>query len=163
MFVDEPVSIVGHADWSADERHDAGAIATSPDDLTAALQAPLPTNLDPSSTNFLVRSQLQDSPYYVNSESFARTFVHSDMQHMALVVYNHGVSDWRDVLKYRVNVPVAFFTGEYSANVPSQRWAQSVVKNSKLYVYTKAEQGDHFLMFKNPFKFTSDLQAFLNP
>lgn len=162
VFVDEPITIVGHADWSADERRDAGAIATSPDDLTTALQAPLPTKLDPSSTNFLVRSQLQDSPYYVNSESFAHTFVHSDMRYMALVVYNHGVSDWRDVLKNRVNVPVAFFTGEYSANVPSQHWAQSVVKKSKLYVYTKAEQGDHFLMFKNPFKFTSDLQVFLN-
>ena len=27
--------------------------------------------------------------------------------------------------------------------------------------YTKAEQGDHFLMFKNPFKFTEDLRAIL--
>ena len=27
--------------------------------------------------------------------------------------------------------------------------------------YSKAEQGDHFLMFKNPVKFTKDLQSFL--
>ncbi len=32
---------------------------------------------------------------------------------------------------------------------------------SQLFVYSKAEQGDHFLMFKNPVKFTSDLRAFL--
>ncbi len=28
--------------------------------------------------------------------------------------------------------------------------------------YSKAEHGDHFLMFKNPVKFTKDLQAFLD-
>ena len=58
-------------------------------------------------------------------------------------------------------MPTAIFTGDFSANLPSQRWAQSVISNSKLYIYTKAEQGDHFLMFKNPVKFTKDLQAFL--
>jgi non-heme chloroperoxidase len=31
-----------------------------------------------------------------------------------------------------------------------------------LYVYSKAEQGDHFLAFKNPLKFTADLQSFLD-
>jgi quercetin dioxygenase-like cupin family protein len=36
-----------------------------------------------------------------------------------------------------------------------------VIPGSVLYVYSKAEQGDHFLAFKNPFKFTKDLQAFL--
>lgn len=38
----------------------------------------------------------------------------------------------------------------------------SVIKNSKLYVYSKTEQGDHFLAFKNPMKFTADLICFLN-
>jgi hypothetical protein len=58
-------------------------------------------------------------------------------------------------------VPTAIFSGEYSDNLPSQRWMQSVIPGSTLYDYTKAEQGDHFLMFKNPIKFTNDLQAFL--
>ena len=58
-------------------------------------------------------------------------------------------------------MPVAIFTGEYSANVPSQRWMASVIPQSKLFVYSKKEEGDHFLMFKNPIKFTADLQAFL--
>lgn len=39
-------------------------------------------------------------------------------------------------------------------------WLQSVIPGATLYAYTKAEQGDHFLMFKNPIKFTNDLQAF---
>ena len=56
---------------------------------------------------------------------------------------------------------MAIFTGEYSANEPSQRWAHAVIPGSRLYVYTKAEQGDHFLMFKNPIKFTQDLREFL--
>ena len=31
-----------------------------------------------------------------------------------------------------------------------------------LYVYSKAEQGGHFLAFKNPFRFAIDLQTFLD-
>lgn len=38
---------------------------------------------------------------------------------------------------------------------------KSVIPNSTLYIYSKAEQGDHFLAFKNPFKFANDLQSFL--
>lgn len=37
---------------------------------------------------------------------------------------------------------------------------RSVIPNATLYDYTAKEQGDHFLMFKNPVKFTQDLQAF---
>ena len=65
------------------------------------------------------------------------------------------------MLTHKIKMPVAFFTGEYSPNSAAQYWAHSVVPGSKLYVYSKAEQGDHFLMFKNPFKFTQDLTAFL--
>ncbi|MET0532062.1 MAG: hypothetical protein ABW003_27660 [Microvirga sp.] len=43
----------------------------------------------------------------------------------------------------------------------SQRWAASVIPNATLYTYISAEQGDHFLMFKNPVKFTDDLRSFL--
>lgn len=45
--------------------------------------------------------------------------------------------------------------------VPSQRWMKSVIPDSTLYVYSKAEQGDHFLAFKNPVKFTADVEGFL--
>jgi hypothetical protein len=31
-----------------------------------------------------------------------------------------------------------------------------------LHVYTKAEQGDHFLALKNPEKFSADLRGFLD-
>lgn len=37
----------------------------------------------------------------------------------------------------------------------------SAISDSTLYVYSKAEQGDHFLAFKNPMKFTRDLEEFL--
>jgi len=36
-----------------------------------------------------------------------------------------------------------------------------VIPGATLYSYTAAEQGDHFLMFKNPVKFVDDLRAFL--
>jgi non-heme chloroperoxidase len=72
------------------------------------------------------------------------------------------MNDWRDVVRHKIDVPTAIFTGEDSNNLPSQRWAQSVIPGSTLYVYSKAEHGDHFLMFKNPVKFTTDLQSFLD-
>lgn len=161
VFVDEPVSIVAHADWSAQERRDAGAFMPSPDALIEALQAPVPEDPDPESTNFVARFNLRDSPYFANSEGFAESVIRNDPAAMMRVMYDHGANDWRDVLRHKIRMPVAIFTGEYSANVPSQRWAHAVIPGAKLYVYTKAAQGDHFLMFKNPFKFTQDLREFL--
>jgi hypothetical protein len=38
---------------------------------------------------------------------------------------------------------------------------QSQIKGSELYVYSAEEQGDHFLAFKNPVKFTNDFSSFL--
>jgi pimeloyl-ACP methyl ester carboxylesterase len=161
VFVDEPISIVSHSDWSDIERRNAGSMAASPDEQLALMKIPPPVDTDPATTNFLARFKLRDSPYFANSEAFSEEFVHSDMRRMLLIMYDHAASDWRDVIMHRLDVPVAIFTGDYSANVPSQRWAASVINNSTLYVYSKREQGDHFLMFKNPVKFTTDLESFL--
>ncbi len=161
VFVDEPIAIVAHADWSASERKDAGAFMPSPEALIEALQAPVPKDPDPQTTNFVARFKLRDSPYFANSEGFAESVIKSDPAAMMQVMYNHGTNDWRDVLRHKIRMPVAIFTGEYSANLQSQRWAHSIIPGSRLYIYSKAEQGDHYLMFKNPFKFTTDLRAFL--
>ena len=107
------------------------------------------------------RAQLTDSPYYRNSESFASEFIKSDPAALARVLFNHTVNDWRDVVRHKIDIPAAIFSGEQSNNLPSQRWAQSVISGATLFSYTTAEQGDHFLMFKNPVKFTQDLQSFL--
>ena len=85
----------------------------------------------------------------------------SDPTALARVLFNHTVNDWRDVVRHKIDIPTAIFSGEQSNNLPSQRWAQSVVPGATLFAYTTAEQGDHFLMFKNPVKFTQDLQSFL--
>jgi len=82
-------------------------------------------------------------------------------QNMSLVLFDHVTNDWRDVIRRKLNIPTAIFSGDYSNNLPSQRWMKSIIKNSVLYTYTKGEQGDHFLMFKNPIKFTNDLRSFL--
>ena len=160
-FVDEPISIVSHPDWSEQERRDAGAMVSSPEQVLAASNTPPPANPSPDDTRLIVRGLLRDSPYFANSQALAQAIIQNDPKYMALVMWDHASNDWRDVVRRKINVPTAIFTGDFSANLPSQRWAQSVISNSKLYIYTKAEQGDHFLMFKNPVKFTKDLQAFL--
>jgi len=161
-FVDEPMSIYAHADWSEQERRDAGGTTTSPERMVAAFTAGGPVNSLVTDLKVFQRSQLMDSPYYQNSESFAAAFIQNDPAALARVLFNHTVNDWRDVVQHKINIPAAVFSGEESNNLPSQRWAQSVVPGAQLFSYTAAEQGDHFLMFKNPQRFAQDLRTFLD-
>lgn len=159
-FIDEPISIYTHADWSEQQRLDAGGMTTSPERMIAAFGG-APTNDQVVDMNAMRRYMENGSPAFQNSEAFAREFIKSDPKFMSLVLFDHAVNDWRDVVSHKINVPTAIFTGENSNNVPSQRWMQSVIPGSELYVYPAAEQGDHFLAFKNPKKFTDDLSRFL--
>jgi pimeloyl-ACP methyl ester carboxylesterase len=160
-FIDEPISIYSHADWSEQERRNAGAITSSPERMIAAFTTMAPTNSLYVDSQAFNRFTLTDSPYFVNSESFASEFVKNDIKYMSLVLFDHATNDWRDVVQHKVNVPTAIFTGEYSDSLSGQRWLNSAIPGSKLFVYSKSEQGDHFLAFKNPVKFTRDLQDFL--
>lgn len=161
VFVDEPVSIYSHADWSEQERLQAGAMTTSPERMITAFGGGAPVNHLIADTSLFERYVAMDSPSYENSEKFAAEFIHNDPQALPRVLFDHVMNDWRDVIRHKMHLPVAIFTGEYSANVPSQRWMASVIPGASLYVYDKAAQGDHFLMFKNPFRFTQDLRDFL--
>lgn len=69
---------------------------------------------------------------------------------MGLVLFDHATNDWRDVIRRKIAVATAIFTGEFSHNLPSQRWMHAAIPGSTLFVYTKAEQGDRFLAFKTP-------------
>lgn len=149
VFIDEPPSIVSRPGWTKQERLDAGVMFDSPEPLMKAM---------PSGGG----APMTDSPYLENSQSFASLFIQNDMKYLMLVMWDHASNDWRDVISKKINVPTAIFTGDSSSNLPSQRWMHSVIPNSTLYVYTKAELGDHFLALKNPVKFTRDLQEFLD-
>ena len=160
-FVDEPISIYAHSDWSEKERSEAGGTTTSPERMVAAFTAGGPVSQLTTDLKVFQRAQLMDSPYFANSESFANEFVKNDPKSLARVLFNHTVNDWRDVVGHKINVPAAIFSGDESNNLDSQRWAQSVIPGAILFSYTSAEQGDHFLMFKNPVKFVDDLSSFL--
>ena len=161
VFIDEPISIYSHADWSEQERRDAGAITSSPERMVAAFTGQAPTNSLYVNSRAYERYQLTDSPYFVNSESFAREFVRNDVKYMSLVLFDHAMNDWRDVARRKMNMPTAIFTGEFSDSLPAQKWLHSAIPGSEFHNYSAAEQGDHFLAFKNPLKFTQDLSAFL--
>lgn len=160
-FVDEPISIYTHDDWTETERLNAGGTTTSPERMVAGFTAGGPLNRLITDLLPLERSMAKDSPYFVNSEGFANTVVKNDPQAMGRVLFDHITNDWRDVVQHKIDVPVAIFSGELSNNLPSQRWMQKAIPKATLYVYTAKQQGDHFLMFKNPLKFTHDLQGFL--
>jgi pimeloyl-ACP methyl ester carboxylesterase len=161
VFIDEPVSIYTHADWTEEQRLNAGGMTTSAERMIAAFGG-APTNSQVVDMNVVRRAMDTSSLYYQNSEAFAREFIKSDPKYTSLVLFDHATNDWRDVISHKIDVPTAIFTGENSNNVPSQRWMQSQIKGSQLFVYSAAEDGDHFLAFKNPVKFTSDLSSFLD-
>ena len=154
-LIDEPPSILSRPGMTPEERLESGAIADSVQDVGVVMSAHTGTSL-------MERYNAMDSLPYANSEAFAREMVPVDTVAVSRIIYDHASIDWRDVIRTNINVPTAIFTGEYSANVPSQRWMKSVIPNSTLYIYSKAEQGDHFLALKNPFKFANDLQSFLD-
>ncbi|CAD2252714.1 alpha/beta fold hydrolase [Xanthomonas arboricola pv. juglandis] len=162
VFVDEPISIYSHADWSEQQRLEAGGTTTDPERMVAGFTTGAPLNSLVTDLRPWERAMAKDSPYYVNSEGFSAAFIKNDPQAISKVLFDHVTNDWRDVIQHKIDVPVAIFSGEYSNNLPSQRWMHGVIPGSELFVYTKEEQGDHFLMFKNPIKFTQDLSAFLD-
>lgn len=161
-FVDEPISIYAHDDWSEQERLEAGGTTTSAERMVAGFTEGGPLNSLITDMKPLERSRMMTSPYFANSEGFAAAVIQNDPASMGRVLFDHVTNDWRDVVRHKIDVPVAIFTGEESNNLPSQRWAASVIPGAQLHVYTAEEEGDHFLMFKNPVKFSDDLSAFLD-
>ncbi len=160
VFIDEPVSIVARPEWTEQERRDFGALVPTPEILVALLSGGVPPV--PSETNNKPLIAFgSDTPYFVNSQSFAREFIKNDPAFMIKVMYDHGANDWHDMIRRKINVPTAIFSGEFSGNLPSQRWMHTAIPNSILFVYSKEEKGDHVLMFKIPVKFANDLRSFL--
>lgn len=162
VFIDEAPSIYSHADWTEQERLAAGGFTTSPERMIESFITMIPANKLITQNHLLERFSAMDSPYYENTEELSKKLIKNDVHDLSLIMFDHVTNDWRDVIRSKIDVPTAIFTGEYSDVLQSQRWMHSVIMNSKLYVYSKAEQGDHFLAFKNPMKFTADLIRFLN-
>lgn len=156
VFIDEPISILGGAGWTEQEKRDAGAMADNFDQLQVVL-APKPDGSD-----LFSRLMRMDSPYFANSQTFANKVVHNDMRLMGMVMRDHAHNDWRDVITHKIDRPTAIFTGELSANLPSQQWEHAQIKGSQLFIYSKADYGDHLLAYKNPVKFVADLSRFLD-
>lgn len=156
VFIDEGISLIAGQDWSDQQRRDAGALADSYEGFQAAL-APKPDGSD-----LFTRLMHDRTPYFDNSQGFSDAFIQNDMAKMALVMRDHAHNDWRDVIAHKVDRPTAFFTGELSQNVPSQHWAARQIKDARVFVYSRAEHGDHLLAYKNPVKFVADLSAFLD-
>ncbi|MCF5241833.1 alpha/beta fold hydrolase [Pseudomonas syringae] len=160
-IIDQAPSIYCHADWTEEERLDAGAFTTSPERMIASYTGGS-TNMLISQTRVLERAVDVSSPYFHNVLSLVQAVVHDDMAFTGQVLFDHTTNDWRDVISTKINVPTAIFTGEYSDWLHSQHWMNSVIEGSQLHVYAKAEDGDHFLAFKNPEKFAADLRDFLD-
>lgn len=160
-IIDQAPSIYCHADWSEQERLEAGAFTSSVERMIASYTSMTPTNQLISANHVFERAMALDSPYYHNALSLVEAVVEDDMAFTGRVLFDHATNDWRDVIRTKIDVPTVIFSGEYSDWLESQRWMSNVIPDAVLHIYTKAEHGDHFLAFKNPEKFSADLHAFI--
>ncbi len=163
VFVDEPISITARPDWSEQEKRDYGSMVSNPDQLVQMMSqflTPVSGSFNKAGTpRFSFAGQ--STPAFENSEGFANEVVKNDPVYLLKVLYDHAANDWRDVIAHKIDVPTAIFSGDLSPNLPSQRWEHAHIPGSILYVYSNEDGGDHLLMFRNPLKFTHDLQSFL--
>ncbi len=160
-FVDEPPSIYSHTDWSEEERLNAGAFTSSPEAMIDAFGRGKPTNRLVVNIGPPAHPAPKDTPYYLNAQLLGSTFIQNDPDYMNLVLFNHIMNDWRNVISEKVHAPTAIFTGENSNWLQSQKWINGVVKGSRLFIFTAEESGDHMLLVRNPVRFTQDLSNFL--
>ncbi len=164
VFVDEPISISARPEWTDVEKKQYGVMAASPGDLVQMMAQFLP----PTSGGFNKAAGPRFSfagvspPAFVNSEGFANDVMKNDPVFMLKVLYDHAANNWHDVIRQKINIRTAIFSGDLSPNLVSQRWAHSAISDSILYVYSKDDGGDHLLMFRNPVRFAHDLHDFLD-
>lgn len=114
VFIGEPPSILSRPGMTEQDRLDSGAMAERPEQVIRAFTSGEPNPV-------LERFNAMDSPYFANSEGFARHFITNDMKYLMLIMFDHDSNDLRDVISKKINVPAAIFTGDYSPNLPSQR------------------------------------------
>tara|TARA_R110000796_G_scaffold169508_1_gene286338 strand:- start:71 stop:685 length:615 start_codon:yes stop_codon:yes gene_type:complete len=98
VFVDEPISIYSHQNWSEQERQDAGGTTTSPERMVEGFTNGKPLNALVTDLVPWERSPLMDSSYYKNSTSFAQHFIKNDSNAVG-----------RNMHQHKIDIPVAIF------------------------------------------------------
>lgn len=162
-LIDEPPSTYCHTDWSEEERIKAGAFASSAEGMIDIFSGKVPGNRMTVNTELFDYYTVKGAPAFENSLTFANEFAPPDMDALIRVLFDSIMNDWRDIIAQRINVPTLVFSGECSDWVESQRWIASAIPDGNAIIYGVREHGDHFLMFKNPMRFSKELAMFFSP
>jgi non-heme chloroperoxidase len=160
-LIDEAPSIYCHSDWTEEERINAGAFTLSAERMIDMYYGRGPANRLLVNTDIFDFYTVENAPAFENSHTFAAEFAPKDMDALQLVLFDHILNDWRDILTQRIDVPTLVFSGEHSNWVESQRWIAATVPNGKAIIYDKEHYGDHFLHLKDPLRFSGELTSFI--
>ncbi|MDR8071900.1 alpha/beta fold hydrolase [Burkholderia cenocepacia] len=160
-LIDEAPSIYCHSNWTEDERVKAGAFTTSAERMIDMFCGRSATNLLQVNTDIFDFYTIDNAPAFGNSHLFAEKFAPKDMAALELVLFDHILNDWRDVITHKIDVPTLVFSGEHSNWVGSQKWIAETVPGGKVFIYSKENHGDHFLHLKNPIGFSEELSSFI--
>ncbi|KAK5995404.1 AB hydrolase superfamily YdjP-like protein [Cladobotryum mycophilum] len=77
------------------------------------------------------------------------------------LLINHATQDWRDVIP-TINIPTLVIGAEESPfNKKALEWVAAQIQGSELEIFTKEEQGSHFMFWENEKKFNQVVKKFL--
>lgn len=162
VFIDEAQSIYCHSDWTQEERIRTGAFTTSAERMIAIYIDKTPVNRLLVDTDIFDFYNVEGAPAFENSHLFAEEFVPPVYDSLKHLLFNHIMNDWRDVIANKIDKPTLVMSGEHSNWVESQRVIADSIADGRSIIYSKEDNGDHFLHLKEPIKFTEQIKAFLS-
>lgn len=162
IFIDEPPSIYCHSNWTQEERVKAGSFTTSAERMIDFYVRQQPASRLVVDSDIFDFYTVEGAPAFENSHSFEGKVSPPDVDALELVLFDHILNDWRDVITTKIRRPTLVVSGEFSNWVESQRWIASAVPDGRAIIYGTHEHGDHFLHLKEPVKFAAQVINFLN-
>ncbi len=160
ILVDQVPFIYDNPDWDEEERKAAGPI------FDAQVTFETINGLsDPSSAMTVVDSLVGTMvTQAVKKEDFDWIIsenIKMPSKYAALLLFNHSVSDWRDLIP-RITLPTLIIGGEASIfSVDALKWIHTQIRGSQLEIFSEEEGGSHFMFFENPKKFNAIVEKFL--
>jgi len=160
VLVDEPAAIVARAEWSQEERTQAGSAITT---LAALSEFKLKflAAADPASAAELLGPMFTDAIGENTLRHIARENLKLPRQRAVDLLEDNCLQDWRSVIK-DIRQPTLVVSGAGShISVDSQRWIANTIPGAELEVFPVEEGGKHFMFFENPDRFNARVARFL--
>jgi non-heme chloroperoxidase len=161
VLIDQAPVVTAWPDWTEADIRRAGCLHT-PQSLFEAVAALKGTQAEQVTADY-IRAQLVTPACPPETvATMLRENLLFPRSYAAQLLLELAVHDWRDAIA-RIRLPALVIGAEASIFHPdSQRWIAQQIPDARLYVFSAAEGGSHFMWLENPTKFLAELRTFLD-